>query len=393
MRTKHLALSLPAVLVLAGCGAEGIGDVDALDGMDVHYTDEGAPEVMLNNPVEADEESARIISAGDGEEIDPEQILEVSSAMVDPQTGEVQNETFTAGQESLLHLPSIREQNEFIFEALTEPDLNVGGEVVLYEPGDEEAMAADSLIVLRVEGQMPAYAHGEELEQSGDLPEIDSVEGEAPELVEAPGEDEDPPEETVTEVIIEGEGDEVEAEDQLAVQYTGWTWSEGTVFDSSWPLGQEQAQQAQGSEEDSEEDPEEDSEEDAGESSEDEDAESTEDAEEEDQSERSDVGQPMPFMLDQVIEGWTTGLEGKHVGDRVVLVIPPSEAYGESDGSDLQEETLIFVVDIVAAVEAPEQPEQQAPEQPELSEEELEQLQEQLEQQEGGEAEEDTDEQ
>lgn len=384
MRTKHLALSLPAVLVLAGCGAEGIGDVDALDGMDVHYTDEGAPEVMLNNPVEADEESARIISAGDGEEIDPEQILEVSSAMVDPQTGEVQNETFTAGQESLLHLPSIREQNEFIFEALTEPDLNVGGEVALYEPGDEEAMAADSLIVLRVEGQMPAYAHGEELEQSGDLPEIDSVEGEAPELVEAPGEDEDPPEETVTEVIIEGEGDEVEAEDQLAVQYTGWTWSEGTVFDSSWPLGQEQAQQAQGSEEDSEED--------AGESSEDEDAESTEDAEE-DQSERSDVGQPMPFMLDQVIEGWTTGLEGKHVGDRVVMVIPPSEAYGESEGSDLQEETLIFVVDIVAAVDAPEQPEQQAPEQPELSEEELEQLQEQLEQQEGGEAEEDTDEQ
>lgn len=383
MRTKHLALSLPAVLVLAGCGAEGIGDVDALDGMDVHYTDEGAPEVMLNNPVEADEESARIISAGDGEEIDPEQILEVSSAMVDPQTGEVQNETFTAGQESLLHLPSIREQNEFIFEALTEPDLNVGGEVALYEPGDEEAMAADSLIVLRVEGQMPAYAHGEELEQSGDLPEIDSVEGEAPELVEAPGEDEDPPEETVTEVIIEGEGDEVEAEDQLAVQYTGWTWSEGTVFDSSWPLGQEQAQQAQGSEEDSEED--------AGESSEDEDAESTEDAEE-DQSERSDVGQPMPFMLDQVIEGWTTGLEGKHVGDRVVMVIPPSEAYGESEGSDLQEETLIFVVDIVAAVDAPEQPEQQAPEQPELSEEELEQLQEQLEQQEGGEAEEDTDE-
>lgn len=384
MRTKHLALSLPAVLVLAGCGAEGIGDVDALDGMDVHYTDEGAPEVMLNNPVEADEESARIISAGDGEEIDPEQILEVSSAMVDPQTGEVQNETFTAGQESLLHLPSIREQNEFIFEALTEPDLNVGGEVALYEPGDEEAMAADSLIVLRVEGQMPAYAHGEELEQSGDLPEIDSVEGEAPELVEAPGEDEDPPEETVTEVIIEGEGDEVEAEDQLAVQYTGWTWSEGTVFDSSWPLGQEQAQQAQGSEEDSEED--------AGESSEDEDAESTEDAEE-DQSERSDVGQPMPFMLDQVIEGWTTGLEGKHVGDRVVMVIPPSDAYGESEGSDLQEETLIFVVDIVAAVDAPEQPEQQAPEQPELSEEELEQLQEQLEQQEGGEAEEDTDEQ
>lgn len=354
MRIKHLALSVPAVLVLSGCGADGLGDTGALDGMEVHYTEEGAPEVLLNSPVEAEEESSRVISGGDGEEVDPDQILEVSSAMVDPETGEVQDETFTADQPSLLHLPTIRDQNEFIFDALTEADLSVGGEVALYEPADEEAMSPESLIVLRIEGQLPAYAQGEEVEQSGDLPAVDSVEGEAPDLEEAPDEDEEAPEETVSEVIIEGEGDEVQADDQLAVQYTGWRWSDGEVFDSSWPIGQQEAQGEEGD------------------------------------AARDDVGQPTPFMLDQVIDGWTTGLEGKHVGDRVVLVIPPDEAYGDSEGNELQDETLIFVVDIVAAVDVPEQPqpEEQAPDESDLSEEELEQLeelQEQLEE-EGGDA-------
>ncbi|MDO5492113.1 MAG: FKBP-type peptidyl-prolyl cis-trans isomerase [Nesterenkonia sp.] len=357
---KHLALSAPALLVLTGCGADGLGDTDALEGMEVHYTEEGAPEVLLNSPVEAEEESSRVISDGDGDDVDPDQILEVSSAMVDPESGEVQDETFTAGQPSLLHLPTIREQNEFIFDALTESDLGVGGEVALYEPADEEAMSPESLIVLRIDGQIPAYAQGEEVEQSGDLPAIDSVEGEAPDLEEAPGEDEDAPEDTVSEVIIEGEGDEVQTDDQLAVQYTGWRWSDGEVFDSSWPIGQQEAQGEEGD------------------------------------AERDDVGQPTPFMLDQVIDGWTSGLEGKSVGDRVVLVIPPEEAYGDSEGNELQDETLIFVVDIVAAVDVPEQPEgegqpeegpEQAPDESDLSEEELEQLeelQEQLEEEQGG---------
>jgi FKBP-type peptidyl-prolyl cis-trans isomerase len=55
-----------------------------------------------------------------------------------------------------------------------------------------------------------------------------------------------------------------------------------------------------------------------------------------------------------VIQGWDQGLIGKHVGDRVLLVIPPALGYGPSGGQSSAgigaNDTLIFVVDIVDAL-------------------------------------------
>ncbi len=54
-----------------------------------------------------------------------------------------------------------------------------------------------------------------------------------------------------------------------------------------------------------------------------------------------------------VIPGWDQGLVGKHIGDRVLLVIPPSLGYGPSGGQSSagigKNDTLVFVVDVVAA--------------------------------------------
>ena len=54
-----------------------------------------------------------------------------------------------------------------------------------------------------------------------------------------------------------------------------------------------------------------------------------------------------------MIPGWNKGLVGQTVGSRVLLVIPPSDAYGSAGqwqagikGTD----TLVFVVDIIGAV-------------------------------------------
>lgn len=53
----------------------------------------------------------------------------------------------------------------------------------------------------------------------------------------------------------------------------------------------------------------------------------------------------------KVIPGWDKGLVGKHVGDRVLLVIPPALGYGPSGGQSSagigKNDTLVFVVDIV----------------------------------------------
>jgi peptidylprolyl isomerase len=61
------------------------------------------------------------------------------------------------------------------------------------------------------------------------------------------------------------------------------------------------------------------------------------------------AGQPVPFPLTSVIEGWREGIPGMHVGGRRLLGIPPEQAYG-SDGrqpSIAPDETLWFVVDVV----------------------------------------------
>lgn len=63
-----------------------------------------------------------------------------------------------------------------------------------------------------------------------------------------------------------------------------------------------------------------------------------------------DRGEPIPFGLNQVIQGWSEGLVGMQIGGRRLLVIPADLAYGDTPppGSGiLPGETLIFVVDIV----------------------------------------------
>lgn len=67
-----------------------------------------------------------------------------------------------------------------------------------------------------------------------------------------------------------------------------------------------------------------------------------------------DDGEPAVFPISQTVEGFAKGLVGKHVGDRVLIAIPGSEAYDEAVGLGVGPswvqvgDTLIFVVDILA---------------------------------------------
>jgi peptidylprolyl isomerase len=59
-----------------------------------------------------------------------------------------------------------------------------------------------------------------------------------------------------------------------------------------------------------------------------------------------------PIGTGQVIKGWDTGLVGKRVGSRVLLVVPPADGYGSAGQSSAGikgTDTLAFVVDIVSA--------------------------------------------
>jgi FKBP-type peptidyl-prolyl cis-trans isomerase len=108
-----------------------------------------------------------------------------------------------------------------------------------------------------------------------------------------------PPTKLVTATVLQGSGEEVKSGDLVIVQYVGVKWADGKTFDASW-----------------------------------------------------DHGAPsgFPIGLGQVIPGWDKGLVGRHVGDRVLLVVPPAEGYGaqgQSQAGISGTDTLVFAVDIV----------------------------------------------
>ena len=117
----------------------------------------------------------------------------------------------------------------------------------------------------------------------------------------------DPPTDLVVDVLSEGEGPEVAAGDYLVADYLGQTWAPSddgaaNVFDNSY-----------------------------------------------------DRGSPAGFPIGEgsVIPGWDEGLVGQNAGSRVLLVIPPDKAYGDTppEGSPIEAgSTLVFIVDIVDAL-------------------------------------------
>ncbi len=119
----------------------------------------------------------------------------------------------------------------------------------------------------------------------------------------------DPPftvEETTTEVLDEGDGDEVAEGDQAQLRYVGVNGSDGEEFDSSWSRGEA----------------------------------------------------PVTFPLEQggLIQGFLDGLIGQTYGSRVAIAIPPAEGYGEQGqpGAGIEgTDTLVFVVDLLQAAPEP----------------------------------------
>lgn len=97
--------------------------------------------------------------------------------------------------------------------------------------------------------------------------------------------------------IVEGDGPEAKAGDEVTVQYVGVGYDSKEEFDSSWSRGE-----------------------------------------------------PSTFDLDEVIPGWNQGIAGMKVGGRRELTIPANLAYGPAGSPPAigPNETLIFVVDLLA---------------------------------------------
>jgi peptidylprolyl isomerase len=168
------------------------------------------------------------------------------------------------------------------------------------DPSDNPNAFADSSSSAEPSGDpspSKSSSPSEEPAASGELPTVDGGFGETP-TIEVP--DSAPPSELVVKTLSEGDGPAVKSGETIVVDYAGVRWEDGQTFDSSF-----------------------------------------------------DRGSPAGFGIGvgAVIPGWDSGLVGVKAGTRVLMVLPPDEAYGDtSPGEPIQAgDTLVFVVDVLGS--------------------------------------------
>ncbi|MEJ3405710.1 FKBP-type peptidyl-prolyl cis-trans isomerase [Rathayibacter sp. YIM 133350] len=156
--------------------------------------------------------------------------------------------------------------------------------------------AKDNLVVvLDVKKILPDKAWGAEQPAPEGLPAVKLAKDGKPTITLPKT---DAPTEFKVGVLKKGNGAVVAEGATVTVQYQGTSWDTGKIFDQSWGRGTAQ------------------------------------------------------FSLAQVVPGFSKAIAGQTVGSQVIAVLPPVDAYGEksdSNTSELAGQTLVFVIDILAA--------------------------------------------
>ncbi|MFI0351286.1 FKBP-type peptidyl-prolyl cis-trans isomerase [Actinomadura sp. 9N407] len=171
--------------------------------------------------------------------------------------------------------------------------------------GEQLGLTANDSVVF-VADLLEAYpknaeAKGTPKEQDDkDLPAIGPVEaGKGPKVTIPKA---DPPEKMKVETLIEGGGRETTKDDTAIVKYKGLVWRNGKEFDSSWDDG---------------------------------------------------VPAPFPLASTQGMTGFFKGLQGKKIGSRVLLVLPPKDGYGKAGQPEAGikgDDHVVFVADILGVM-------------------------------------------
>ncbi|WP_182049074.1 FKBP-type peptidyl-prolyl cis-trans isomerase [Changpingibacter yushuensis] len=109
--------------------------------------------------------------------------------------------------------------------------------------------------------------------------------------------DSDAPADLTVDILEEGDGDEVSSSDFVVVDYAGFVWGGTEAFDSSFANGSAAA-----------------------------------------------------FYLSNLVTGWQYGLDGTHVGDKLIISIPADYGYGPSGGNESagisETDTIAFYIEI-----------------------------------------------
>ncbi|WP_228991358.1 FKBP-type peptidyl-prolyl cis-trans isomerase [Streptomyces sp. DH8] len=318
-RYAAAALVVPALLFTAACGSDSKDDDAPKSGPVGKVSGKFGAEPKIEVPKgakAAEDIVVEDVSTGDGAEVKKGDIVRLDFAgnlealgstwaqrQNAPTKGPRAQVVQEIGQQGQMlptkvadalagHKVGSRVQVEGTAEAIVGEQLNPQSGI---KPSDPLVWVVDIVNAKKVDKK--GEAKGEQAASEAGMPKVEAASQKAATITIPKGEK--APKDLKEQVLIKGDGAEVKAGEGLVVQYTGVKWEDGEKFDSSWDHGGASA---------------------------------------------------FPIGVGGVIQGWDKGLVGKHVGDRVLLTIPPNQAYGADPSNQLAKNNLVFVVDILGTV-------------------------------------------
>jgi peptidylprolyl isomerase len=297
-----LSLVAAAAVVLAGCSGSSAPEASptgtpsdlcsaaapsgaASDSVTVDGEFGANATVSFDAPLEVSEVESTVVTEGSGDAVEPGDYVSYALTAFDASTGD-QLGTLGYGDGDLLPQQISPDSVLGQFFGCAPVGTRVAS-VLPSQDGSSPAM----VYVVDLLGVTPLAAWGEEQAPVEGFPTVELDDAGAP-TITIP--DAEAPTEVQLETLKLGDGPQVQPGDTVLVQYRGVKWSDGEEFDSSWSRDM-----------------------------------------------------PASFETTGVVDGFRQALEGQTVGSQVVVVIPPAAGYGASEGHELQNETLVFVVDIL----------------------------------------------
>lgn len=257
----------------------------------------------VSTPATGDERMERhVVTSGTGDVLDDSDVLVMQAAIYDLGTGAAVNPYGPIGQGVTLGNSQLPAFLHALLSGTTSGSriaATVPGSVLLGSSTGADNVGA-MLLIVDVQAVAPGAAADGAPTSGADVGvSVTGDAGAAPSVEVLPAAGTIASDAQVTEEVLSGTGETVEAGDYVTVQYTGLLASSGSVFDSSW--------------------------------------------------ERSGV--PSSFSTDQVVPGFANALIGQKVGSRVVTVFGSDLGYGDSGSSAIPGGApLVFVVDILATM-------------------------------------------
>ena len=289
-RVRAAVLALIAVVaVTTGCTAVPT----PVDPVTVTGTLGSAPTLTFATPLTVASSRIEVLAEGTGPQVTQGDIALVNYFAESGIDGSVIGDTYSAAPRA--YVLTVDSVGQDIHDALV--GHHVGSRILQILPA-----AQDAPVTVAVYDLLPTRAAGSVVEPRAGLPTVSLGADGAP-TITMPVEG-TPPTDVTAQPLIRGDGPQVQAGQVVTVQYTGVSWTGGTVFDSTWAPGKLPA--------------------------------------------------AFPIGVGSVPAGWDQGLVEQTVGSQVLLVLPPGSGYAGTD-NELAGQTLVFVVDILAATGGPKE--------------------------------------